>query len=84
MRQDLCVLHGDRCGYREQLADLRRLVDAILPTLMHGPSPIPYWMASISRTNGALATMVSARSSSIIVRPAPSAWGWPAPQKVAT
>jgi len=36
---------------------------------------MPYWIASISRTNGALATMVLARSRSIMVSPAPSAPG---------
>ena len=51
---------------------------------MHGPSPSPYWMSSISRTNGALFTMVSARSSSISVNPAPSAPGMACTANIAT
>jgi hypothetical protein len=41
-------------------------------------------MSSISRTNGALFTMVSARSASISVKPAPSAPGMARTAKVAT
>ena len=55
--------------------DPDRIVMPVAAALIHGPSPSPYWMSSTSRTNGALFTMVSARSTSISVNPAPSAPG---------
>ena len=64
--------------------DPDRIVMPSWAALMHGPSPMPYWIASISRTNGALATIVSARSRSIIVNPAPSAPGIACTANVAT
>ena len=76
---------GPNRGHRgSPLRDPDRMVCPVAAALMHGPSPMPYWMSSISWTNGALFTTVSARSASSSVNPAPSAPGIACTAKVAT
>src|SRR6478735_5807705 len=73
---------GPNRGHRRSPpSDPDRIVVPVAAAVMHGPSPRPYWMSSTTRTNGSLFTMVSARSTSISVNPAPSAPESPAPHK---
>jgi hypothetical protein len=64
---------GPEPGHRgSPVNDPDRTVPPVAAAVMQGPSPMRYWMPSTCSTNGALFTMVSARSCSINVNPAPS------------